>query len=227
MVFAILATPLPANEDTEQNKSPALGKVYGEWLIRVKPDKGPQYKELIEREGLPLFRAAGGRMVGWWNTLIGDLYEQVTIWEYDSMEAFEKAVASLGASEPFAEFVKLRDPLLAGEKSRFLRLADGAKSPKLPELAATVIHETHHVPADRMGDYVHFMQTEGLSLLKGHGFRPVGPFVVEVGKWSEVTMLFPFESLVQRDRLKTAFEAQPEFNAYNSKLRGAIAGLVT
>lgn len=166
-------------------------------------------------------------MVGWWNTLIGDLYEQVTIWEYDNMEAFEKAVASLGASESFGKFVKLRDPLLAGEKSRFLKLADGAESPRLPELAATVIHETHHVPADRMGDYLHFMQTEGLSLLNRHGFGPVGPFVVEVGKSSEVTMLFPFESLVQRDRLKTAFEAHPEFRAYNSKLFRLVDDVTT
>ena len=50
-------------------------KVYGEWLIRVKPDKGVEYNQLIEQQGLPLFREAGGRMVGWWNTLVGDLYD--------------------------------------------------------------------------------------------------------------------------------------------------------
>jgi len=46
------------------------GRVYGEWRIRVKPDQGPAYNRLIEQTGLPLFRAAGGRMVGWWNTSI-------------------------------------------------------------------------------------------------------------------------------------------------------------
>ena len=29
-------------------------------------------------------------MVGWWTTLIGNLYEHVTIWEYDDMAAFRK-----------------------------------------------------------------------------------------------------------------------------------------
>ena len=59
------------------------------------PDQGPAYDSLIEKSGLPLFRQAGGRMVGWWKTLIGDLYEHVTIWEYDDMAAFEKAVEFL------------------------------------------------------------------------------------------------------------------------------------
>ena len=79
---------------------------------------------------LPLFRAAGGRMVGWWKTLIGDLYEQVTIWEYDDMAAFEKAIGFLGPNPQFAEFVALRDPLLAGEENRFLRPAAHAVAPQ-------------------------------------------------------------------------------------------------
>ena len=66
--------------------------VYGEWRIQIRPDKLAEYSQLIETKGLPLFRAAGGRMVGWWTTLVGDLYEQITIWEYDNMAAFEQAV---------------------------------------------------------------------------------------------------------------------------------------
>ncbi len=227
LVFASLAATLPAQENAEKEKHSATGRVYGEWVIRVKPDKGLEYNELIKRKGLPLFRAAGGRMVGWWNTLIGDLYEHVTIWEYDSMEAFGEAVASLGENERFAEFVKLRDPLLAGEESRFLRLADGAEPPKLPESAATVVHESHHVPVDRMSGYARFMKTEGLRTLRKHGFRPVGPFVVEVGKWSEVTFLFRFESLAQRERLRTAFQAHPDSKAYVARLSVLVEDVTT
>ncbi len=65
-------------------------------------------------------------MVGWWNTLVGDLYEHVTIWEYDDMAAFEKAIPFLSKNPDFARFVAMRDPLLAGEESRFLRLVPGA-----------------------------------------------------------------------------------------------------
>ena len=78
------------------------------------------------------FAAAGGRMVGWWKTLVGDLYEHVTIWEYDDMAAFEKAIGFLSKNADFAKFVTARDPLLAGEESRFLRLATSwAKRPSL------------------------------------------------------------------------------------------------
>jgi hypothetical protein len=70
-------------------------RVYGEWRIRVKPDQGQTYERLIEKSGLPLFREAGGRMVGWWESLVGDLYEHVTIWEYDDFAAFERRAASV------------------------------------------------------------------------------------------------------------------------------------
>src|SRR5262245_40009507 len=56
----------PDKAGAQDKSADSLGKVYGEWLIRVKPDKGAEYNQLIERRGLPLFRAAGGRMVGWW-----------------------------------------------------------------------------------------------------------------------------------------------------------------
>ena len=123
----------------QQKPAPAAdtapARVYGEWLIRIKPDQGPAYNRLIEQSGLPLFREAGGRMVGWWTTLIGDLYEHVTIWEYDNMAAFERAIQFLSKNPAFARFVAARDPLLAGEESRFVRLALGGTGPSLPEPA--------------------------------------------------------------------------------------------
>lgn len=226
-VCAFLSIGTIYAEDGAQPKPATSTRVYGEWLIQVKPDKGEAYNQLIEVKGLPLFRQAGGRMVGWWNTLVGDLYEHVTIWEYESMAAFEKAVQSLGANERFQEFVKLRDPLLSGEESRLLRLAAGAEQPKLPETAGVIIHEFHHVPVARGGDYLKFMKEEGLDTLKKHGFRPVGPFVVEVGKWSEVTYLFRFKSVDERERLRFAFQAHPDSKTYGKKLSQFVDDLTT
>lgn len=192
----------------------AQTKVYGEWLIRPKPAKGAEYNKLIEQKGLPLFREAGGRMVGWWNTLIGNLYEHVTIWEYDDMAAFQKAVTHLSKSEPFKEFVALRDPLLAGEDSRFLKLASFAQQPPLGVSDPFVIHEIHRVPLKQQENYLDFMEKIGLPLLKKHGFRPVGPWVTAVGKWSEITYLFRFEHLAERDRLIREFSAHPDGKTY-------------
>jgi hypothetical protein len=193
-------------------------RAYGEWRIRVRPDKMQEYAELIETKGLPLFRAAGGRMVGWWTTLVGDLYEQITIWEYDDMTTFEQAVQKLGKDKAFAEFVARRDPLLAGEQSRFLRLADFAVDPALPEPAKVVIHEVHRVPLGRRDAYLKFMQTEGLNLLKRHGVQPVGPWIVSVGNWTEVSYLFRFDSLQERERLLAAFSGHADARLYGGKI---------
>ena len=227
LLAILLAATGRADENEASKKHAASEKVYGEWLIHIKPDQVAVYNELIEREGLPLFRAAGGRMVGWWTTLIGDLYEQVTIWEYDSMAAFEKAVASLGGNKRFTAFAKLRDPLLAGEESRFLKLADGAIPPRLPEPGATMVHERHRVPLERAAAYLDFMNTTGANTLRKHGFHPIGPLVVEVGKWSEITYLFPFENLSQREQLRTAFGAHPDAQAFGAKLGQFVEDVTT
>src|SRR3990170_4305900 len=131
LVFALHLDTAFAEQSSGRAAKPASssGKVYGEWRIRIRPDQGPAYNELIKTKGLPLFRQAGGRMVGWWTTLVGDLYEHITIWEYDDMSAFEQAVGKLGKDKRFAEFVVQRDPLLAGEESQFLHLTDFAVAP--------------------------------------------------------------------------------------------------
>jgi type 1 glutamine amidotransferase len=224
LVLAVLVST------TRGDDRPAPGddaaRVYGEWRIRVKPDQGPAYNRLIEQSGLPLFREAGGRMVGWWNTMIGDMYEHVTIWEYDDMAAFERAGQLLSKNPAFAKFVAARDPLLAGEESRFLRMAAGAARPSLPETAPFVLHEIHRVPLVRKNAYLAYMTQHGLDLLKANGFRPVGPWVVEVGRWFEVTYLFRYESLAERERLIAKFSAKPEGQEYDRML-GEFVGDVT
>jgi hypothetical protein len=218
----------PSAVPQEREASPeARGKVYGEWRIRVRPDKGAEYDELIRAHGLPLFKAAGGRMVGWWKTLIGDLYEHVTIWEYDDMAAFQQAIEYLGPNQKFAEFVARRDPLLAGEESRFLRLAPRAISPDLDERAPFVVHEIHRVPLAELDPYLDYMQTHALPMLRQHGFSPVGPLLVEVGDWTEVTYLFRFQSLAERERLIAEFSRHQDSHDYRRELAARCQQVVT
>ncbi len=222
LLAMVVIAPMSRGDDPPAPAKPAPGveasRVYGEWRIRVRPDQGPAYNRLIEQSGLPLFRAAGGRMVGWWNTLVGDLYEHVTIWEYDDMAAFEKAIQILSKNPDFARFVAKRDPLLSGEESRFLRLAAGAASPSLPEPSPFIVHELHRVPLARRAGYLAYMTGQGMDLLKAHGFRPVGPWVVDVGRWSEVTYLFRFESLAERERLIAGLSATADAKTYGDKV---------
>jgi len=223
--FLLVALLAASAAGAEPSAKPA--KVYGEWRILIKPDKGGEYNALIEKKGLPLFREAGGRMVGWWTTLIGNLYEHVTIWEYDDMAAFERAVEFLGKEKRFAEFVSERDPLLAGEESRFLRLLPWAESPALPESSKFVIHEIHRVPAKERANYLRYMREEGFKHLKNHGFRPVGPWIVEVGDWSEVTYLFRFDSLAERERLIAEFAAHNDGRIFGDAVGNLVEKVVT
>ncbi len=223
IAFAVATLVAPSTSRGDDRSSPSkpggdASRVYGEWRIRVRPDQGPAYNRLIESSGLALFRAAGGRMVGWWNTLVGDLYEHVTIWEYDDMAAFEKAIQFLSKDPAFSRFVATRDPLLTGEESRFLRLIPGAERPSLPEQAPFVVHEIHRVPLARCAAYLEFMTRQGLGLLRANGFRPTGPWVVELGRWSEVTYLFRFESLAERERLIHAFSGTADAKTYGDKV---------
>ncbi len=157
-------------------------------------------------------------MVGWWTTAVGDLYEQVTIWEYDNMAAFEVAGQKLGSDKNFAEFVAERDPLLAGEENRFLQLADFSRQPRLPEPAKVVIHEVHRVPLSRRDEYMRYMQSEGLALLERHGFRPAGPWTVSVGNWNEVAYLFCFDSLREREDLIARFAGTTDAKNYGERI---------
>jgi type 1 glutamine amidotransferase len=206
---------------------PETGKVYGEWRIQLRPDRVADYNRLIERQGLPLFREAGGRIVGWWSTVVGDLYEQTTIWEYDNMAAFEGARVLLGKDQRFARFATERDPLLAGESNRFLRLAAKANPPKLPETAACVVHERHRVALAKQDEYLEFTTATGLKLLKEHGFRPVGPWITDVGHWSEITWLFCFDSLAERQERMAKFAAHPDSTGYGQKLNTLVDEIVT
>ena len=218
LALATIAAPSRGDDHPAAPRGDASRRVYGEWRIRVKPDKGSQYNRLIETAGLPLFREGGGRMVGWWKTVVGDLYEHVTIWEYDDMAAFEGVGGILSKNPAFAKFVEARDPLLTGEESRFLRLAPGAEPPALAEPAPFLIHEIHRVPLARRAAYLDFMTQKGLPLLKANGFRPVGPWVVDVGRWTEVTYLFRFDGLAERERRIAEFSAKADAKLYGAKV---------
>jgi len=218
LIVGVLVSLMPvatsAEEPASERARSEATAVYGHWRIRIRPDRGREYNDLIAQQGLPLFREAGGRMLGWWTTVVGDLYEHVTIWQYDNMAAFEAAIAKLGADERFARFAAARDPLLVGEESCFLRLVDFSRPPALHEPARFVVHEVHRVPLAKQVDYYRFMRDTGLPLLEKHGFRPAGPWRTELGQWTELTYLLRFESLAERDQLIARLAAHEDAQTY-------------
>ena len=148
-------------------------------------------------------------------------------WEYDDMAAFERAIGFLSKNPAFPRFVAARDLLLAGEESRFHGWALRAAGPSLPEPAPFVVHEVHRVPVARKEAYLAYMIKHGIGVLKANGFRPAGPWVVDVGRWSEVTYLFRFDSLTEREPLIAKFSATVEARAFDAKVGEFVEEITT
>lgn len=143
------------------------------------------------------------------------------------MVAFEKAIGFLGSEPRFAAFVAKRDPLLAGEENRFLKVSSQGLSPDLHDPARFVIHEIHRVPLLKQAAYLQYLEKTGLPLLKRHGFRPVGPLTTAIGKWSDVTLLFRFETLTEREALIAKFMATEEGKAYVGQIAELTSEVTT
>ena len=173
--------------------------VYGQWQINVKPGMMNEYEQLIIGEGLPLFKQ-NARLVGWWKTLIGDLYQMTTIWEYDSIADFENGVRAAGNDPAFQSFAAKRDKLLDGEVSEFLKLPAFASLTGNPISWEVIIHETHIVKQGHMEPYLEYWNKTALKGLAEAGFRIIGPFVQHSGDSDELLILVCFSNLAERDK---------------------------
>ncbi len=181
-----------------QSVPSAAQMVFGEWRINVKPGMMKEYEQLIIDEGLPLFKK-NARMVGWWKTLIGDLYQMTTIWEYDSIADFEEGVRAAENDAAFQRFAEKRDKLLDGEKSEFLKKPDFVPLIGKPITYSVIIHETHIVKQGHMDAYLDYWNKIALKGLAEAGFRIVGPFVQHSGDSDELLILVCFNNLAERD----------------------------
>jgi len=54
------------------------------------PGKMAQYKEVETKELIPMFNKYGIKMVGHWNTIIGNSYETVNLMAYNDMAHYQK-----------------------------------------------------------------------------------------------------------------------------------------
>ena len=74
------------------------------------------------------------------------------------------------------------------------------------------------MPLAHRDAYLAFMTGQGLGLLEANGFRRAGPWVVEIGRWTEVTYLFQFDSLAERERLVARFAGTADARTYGAKV---------
>lgn len=195
----------------------AQKKVYGHWSIKVVPGMEQAYYDLIATEGLPLFKG-NSEMVGWWKTLIGNLYEMITIWEYKDITTFENGIKTSADNKMFQRFARERNTLITGETSEFLQLPEWATPPDKPIKANVIIHETHKVKMGHMEPYLEYLRKEGLPELAKVGFKIVGPFIQHSGNSDELLILVCFENLAERDTLLGKLGGAPVGKTFGAAL---------
>lgn len=205
----------------------AAKKVYGEWRIRLRPESEADYNKLIEEQGLALYTEAGGRLMGWWHAYAGGPQEQVTIWEFDDIGAYRTAMSALMKNDRYRQFDALWRPLVDVVHNRLLRLPIEAEPATVPERAPFLIYEQHHVPYPRLNLYLDFMFEDGLEILRRNGFRPTGPFLINVGRWSDVTYVFRYTSPTEREELRAKFAETADAKDFTRNLRRYIADIST
>ena len=71
------------------------------------------------------------------------------------------------------------------------------------------------------------MTRHGLGILKANGFRPAGPWVVDVGRSSEFTYLFRYDSLAERERLTAKFAATAKGRSFDARVGELVEEITT
>jgi hypothetical protein len=121
MHFALLALltmlMLGYAESTAQQKN---GKIYWMSTVTIPLGKMPEYHVFAERELIPAQEKAGYRYVAGWQTIVGEIEEAVVVAEFDNMDAYQNARATLMASPEWKVVSANLDGLSRGVRTRML-----------------------------------------------------------------------------------------------------------
>ena len=69
--------------------------------VKLKYGKGPEFNETMARVK-PLFEARGWKLIGGWQTVVGDLNEVHDLWEIEELNVIPTAMASAFEDPEFA-----------------------------------------------------------------------------------------------------------------------------
>ncbi|HSV34594.1 MAG TPA: NIPSNAP family protein [Ramlibacter sp.] len=76
---------------------------------------------------------------------------------------------------------------------------------------------TYTMVPGRLKAFLELYEREGLPVQRRHQGEPIGYFTTEIGPNNQVVHLWAYESLADRDKRRTALDADPEWVAYRAK----------
>jgi hypothetical protein len=89
--------------------------------------KVQEYMKAVREVGLPIRKAHGVKLAGWYYTVIGPITQVIHIWAYDSLAHLEKAKAEVEADPRWErEYLPRVRPLIASARDQIMMAADFA-----------------------------------------------------------------------------------------------------
>jgi hypothetical protein len=121
LTFALLLSGLVLmlchSESLAQQKDE---KVYWMSTVSVPFAKLSEYHTFMEKEALPVYEQNGYHYVAGWQTIIGDIEEVVTVAEFESLAAYQKARFSLLANPEWKALGPKMEGLTKGVRTRMM-----------------------------------------------------------------------------------------------------------
>ena len=94
--------------------------IYLEAPLRVLPGKMNEFMEAFEKEFLPISNKLGRKLVGQWQTIIGEKEEVTNLWVYDDLAHVQRVLDTCAKSPEFAEATNLLRSLISYEATKIM-----------------------------------------------------------------------------------------------------------
>ena len=76
---------------------------------------------------------------------------------------------------------------------------------------------TYTMVPGRLGAYLKLYEAEGLPIHVRHLGQPIGIFTTDVGELNQVVFFWAFQSQADREKMRAALEADPDWVTYRKK----------
>ncbi len=94
--------------------------VYLHATLQLTPFKSAQFSKLMTTSVVPLFEKHGAKLIGSWETIVGNQNEVTDLWSFDSVAHFEASLQSLVRDPEWSSVKEAMTPLILKERTKLL-----------------------------------------------------------------------------------------------------------
>ena len=94
--------------------------VYLHATLQLAPYKSREFSKFLATSLVPLFEKHGAKLIGSWETIVGNQNEVTDIWGFDSLAHFEASTQSLLRDPQWASVQETMTTMIVREKTKLL-----------------------------------------------------------------------------------------------------------